>query len=106
MRVLGLLLSLLFVMPAYAQKLAPVQTECTRVRNDPNRPKPMKSNGTAIGKDMVCQPIHQGPISTQPQPLLRLSNQPAGNSRVPMIDSPPPRPVKTAMINPLETEPR
>ncbi len=106
MKVLGLILSLLFGMPAFAQKLAPVQTECTRVRDDPIRSKPMKSNGTVIGKDMVCQPIHQSPISTQPQPLLKLSNQPAGHSRVPMIDSPPPRPVKTAMINPVETEPR
>jgi hypothetical protein len=106
MKVLNLLLSLLLVMPAFAQKLAPVQTECTRVRNDPNRPKPMKSNGTVIGKDMVCQPTHQGPISTLLQPLLRLGNQPAGHSGVPMIDSPPPRPVKTAMINSVETEPR
>lgn len=106
MKALRLLLPLLFVMPAFAQKLAPVQTECTRVRNDPNRPKPIKPNGTVIGKDMVCQPIHGGPILTQPQEVLRLSNQSTGHSRVPMIDSPPPRPVKTAMINPVETEPR
>jgi hypothetical protein len=92
-----LLLSLFFVLPASAQSLTSVQTDCTHVRSDSTRPEPPKLNETKIGKDMVCGP--RGQNSTPMQPLLKLGDKPADHSVVPKIDSPPPLPVKTAFIN-------
>ena len=94
---LTLFLLLFFVIPAFAQNLTSVQTECTHVKSDSARPVPPKLNETKIGKDMVCGPTRQN--STPIQPILKLGEQPVDHSTVPKIDSPPPLPVKTAFIN-------
>jgi hypothetical protein len=96
MKGLTIFLSLFFIIPASAQNLTRVQTECTHVTNDSTRPRPTTPNETKIGKDMVCRP---SPNPTPVQSLLRQGDQPADHSVVPKIDSPPPLPVKTAFIN-------
>ena len=96
MKGLTLFLTLFFVVPASAQNLTSVQTECTHVKSDSTRPEPTKPNETKIG-NLVC---HQGVSNpTPPQPLLKLGEPPTDHSVVPKIDSPPPGPVKTAFIN-------
>ena len=97
MKWLTLFLSLFFVIPASAQNLTSVQTECTHVKSDSTRPEPPKLNETKIGKHMVCGPTRQN--STPMQPVLKIGNPPVDHSTVPKIDSPPPVPVKTAFIN-------
>jgi hypothetical protein len=97
MKGLTLFLSLFFIIPASAQNLTSVQTECTHVRSDSARPESAKPYETKIGKDMVC---HPGALNPTPvQPLLKLGDRPVDHSVVPKIDSPPPLPVKTAFIN-------
>ncbi len=96
MKWLTLLLPLFFVIPASAQNLTSVRTECTHIRSDSTRPEPAKPNETKIDKDMVCRP--SGLLPTLGRPLLKVGEQPADHSVVPKIDSPPPPPVKTAFI--------
>ena len=97
MKGLAIFLSLFFVIPAYAQNLTRVQTECTHVRNDSTRPEHSHLNETKLGKDMVCRST----ANSTPTPLLlKPDDLPADHSVVPKIDSPPPPPVKTAFIKP------
>jgi hypothetical protein len=95
MKGLTLILTLFFVVPASAQNLTSVQTECTQVKGDSTRPEPTKPNETKIG-NLVCR---QGVPNPTP-PLLKLGDPPDDHSVVPKIDSPPPVPVKTAFVNP------